>query len=300
MFYLSRRSSLFIKTVATILVFLMCSFNTTAMAPIAVNVSAEKVLNVEESFATVGFVADEAMSSFAVASANQEPEVVLIEKPVLYSDIDYIHNYTVEDCEAFLAVVQDYIATLNVELNTDMYAAEANSLMTAEVERLESISTRIKSNIDRIRTWEAEYPYATEVWSVLHQRGYSDVIVSAIIGNMMVETSGGTLALKPMIYDSTGEYFGLCQWSAYYNPEVINKPMNYQIEYLCNTIEREFNTFGKCYSNGFTYEDFLAMTDPAAAAKAFAAVYERCASWSYSPRMEAADIAYGYFNLDTE
>jgi hypothetical protein len=113
---------------------------------------------------------------------------------------------------------------------------------------------------------------------------------------MMVETSGGTLALKPNIYSPGGSFYGLCQWSLYYRPNVANMSFEDQLVYLLNDLEHEFNTFGSvCYKRGFYYEDFIAMEDPSEAAYAFAKIYERCGSESYGARRTSARKAYDYF-----
>jgi hypothetical protein len=68
-----------------------------------------------------------------------------------------------------------------------------------------------------------------------------------------------------------------------------------QLDYLYSDLEPEFNVFGNCYYRGFTYEEFIKIADPATAALAFAAAYERCGSESYDLREQAAIVAYNYF-----
>ena len=150
----------------------------------------------------------------------------------------------------------------------------------------------------KIKQWEEEFYYATKVWEYLRQKGFSQEVTCAIIGNMMIETSGGSLALEPTIYSPSGNYYGLCQWSKKYYPEAHGLSFEQQLEFLLNNIEWEINTFGKKYKEDFKYEDFLAMTDPAEAALAFAKSYERCGPASYEMRQEAAQVAYDYFDLD--
>lgn len=152
---------------------------------------------------------------------------------------------------------------------------------------------------NKIKRLEEEHYYATKVWEYLRQTGFSQEVTCAIIGNMMIETSGGSLDLNPGIYSPSGNYYGLCQWSKKYYPEAHGLSFEQQLEFLLNSIEWEINTFGKCYKEGFKYEDFLNMTDPAEAALAFAKSYERCSSVSYEMRQEAALKAYNYFDLDS-
>lgn len=149
----------------------------------------------------------------------------------------------------------------------------------------------------KIKQWEEEYYYATKVWEYFRQEGFNQEVTCAIIGNMMIETSGGDLALNPTIYSPSGNYYGLCQWSKEFYPEAHGLSFEQQLDFLINNIELEINTFGNCYREGFKYEDFLTMTDPAEAALAFAKAYERCGPASYEMRQEAAVKAYEYFNL---
>ena len=151
----------------------------------------------------------------------------------------------------------------------------------------------------KIKQFEEEHYYAAKVWEYLRQEGFSQEVTCAIIGNMMIETSGGSLDLKPTIYSPSGNYYGLCQWSKKYYPEAHGLSFEQQLEFLLDNIEWEINTFGKCYKEGFKYEDFLTMTDPAEAALAFAKSYERCGPASYEMRQEAAEVAYEYFNLNS-
>ena len=167
--------------------------------------------------------------------------------------------------------------------------------MVQEQTRLDRVAAFAEADVRQYTQWESDHYYAAKTWQFLMRQGYSEVVASAIIGNMMIETSGGTLNLKPSVYSPGGSFYGLCQWSLYYRPNVANMSFEDQLTYLHNDMEKEFNTFGFCYRSGFTYEDFLAMTDPRQAALAFAKVYERCGSGSYSIRQTAATKAYNYF-----
>lgn len=151
----------------------------------------------------------------------------------------------------------------------------------------------------KIKQFEKEHYYATKVWEYLRQEGFSQEVTCAIIGNMMIETSGGSLDLNPTIYSPSGNYYGLCQWSKKYCPDAQGLSFEDQLDYLVKTMPWEFNTFGKNYKSGFKYEDFLAMTDVEEAALAFAKSYERCSSVSYEMRQEAAVVAYEYFDLNS-
>ena len=150
----------------------------------------------------------------------------------------------------------------------------------------------------KIQKWEEEYFYATNVWKYLRQKNFSQEVTCGIIGNMMVETSGGTLDLKPNTYSPSGNYYGLCQWSQKYYPGTKDLPFEHQLDYLLGSMPWELNTFGKNYKKDFDYEAFLIIEDPAEAALAFAKSYERCGPASYELRQKAALKAYEYFDLE--
>ena len=143
--------------------------------------------------------------------------------------------------------------------------------------------------------WEKEHYYAARIWRHFSNLGFSDAAICGIIGNMMVETSGGSLNLNPTIYDASRSYYGLCQWSLYYRPHVTGMSFERQLDYLASDMPNEFKTFGYKYYSGFNYEAFKNMTSPADAAIAFAKVYERCASGSYNQRIAAANKVFNYF-----
>lgn len=240
-------------------------------------------------------------------SESEEPTVkeanysVIISKkstPIIFRETTYKTTYDKKEYNQLLKEINQNISILNSAASCDGYTDSAEKLMLEETNRLKVLKTRINKNVDKISTWEKDFYYATKTFCYLIEHGYSKTIASAIIGNMMIETSGGSLALNPVIYDDTGDYYGLCQWSLYYRPEVADMPFEAQLEYLLKDIESEFNTFGHCYKTNFSYEDFIKMKDPEEAALAFAKVYERCASFSYDERQSAASKAYEYFTLE--
>lgn len=111
----------------------------------------------------------------------------------------------------------------------------------------------------------------------------------------MAETGGHTMNIQSNIWDSSSGYYGICQWSLEYNPQLSGVDLTTQLEHLVSSMEYEFNTFGKNYKSGFKYADFLQLTDTKEAALAFAKCYERCSSSTYSKRQKNAIKAYEYF-----
>jgi hypothetical protein len=227
---------------------------------------------------------------------KQEP--VLNDIPVLFSDISYITCFDTELGSVNLENTHAALLVLEQAVESGDYTDGAVSKMNKEIIRLSNIISSIEADIERHAKWEQEYYYATNTYKFLRQRGYNHAVTCGIIGNMMIETAGGTLMLNPTIYNPTRSFYGLCQWSLYYRPEVAGISFEEQLEYLDMYMYKEFDTFGFCYKKDFTYEDFLTLEDPAEAALAFAKVYERCASGSYNLRKTAAITAHEYFNYN--
>ena len=145
---------------------------------------------------------------------------------------------------------------------------------------------------------EEKYPVAREVWNYMKNTlGWNDAVCAGVMGNLMVETGGYTLNLKPLRYNNTGNYYGICQWSLRYYPEAAGMSLTQQLNLLKNTVQKEINTFGKCYYSGFNYSKFIALNNAQDAALAFAKCYERCSqsSYNYSKRQQCAIVAYNYF-----
>ena len=150
-------------------------------------------------------------------------ESVLLDEPKLYPEIEYKIFYEVLATEDYLVVVDSAITEITSDIAGGKYTINACNLLEQELSRLTFIKEAMVSDIDHYTAWEDKYYYATKTWLFLKQAGYSDVVASAIIGNMMIETGGRTLYLDPTLYDkATGTYYGLCQWSLKYRPEVRN------------------------------------------------------------------------------
>lgn len=136
-----------------------------------------------------------------------------------------------------------------------------------------------------------EYESAAFIWKYFEDKGYSDCAIAGILGNIMAEVGGQTLYIQYWL--SSSSYYGMCQWSRQYYPEAIGLSLEEQCDFLFNTIENEFDVFG--YIVGLSYEDFIQIENEQTAALAFAKVYERCGSGSYSVRQSNATEAYNYF-----
>lgn len=131
-----------------------------------------------------------------------------------------------------------------------------------------------KSNFDILNEMIAddmktEYEVAGEVYEHLAKNGYSDVAIAAILGNMMNETGGDTLELKPFIFDDTKLHYGLCQWNIRYHPDVNGKNVKEQLLYLTSTIEKTMKQFGG------SFEEFNSLEGAEYAGTYFCKYYER-------------------------
>lgn len=133
---------------------------------------------------------------------------------------------------------------------------------------------------------EPEYPAADYVWQYLQGVGFSDAVCAGIMGNIMAEVGGGTLALRPGAYGEGHSYYGICQWNRWDFPEVQGQDLDYQLNYLAGNIRAQM---------GSTYEEFLQMDDPREAALCFAKNYERCYHGTYGVRQDNAERAYKFF-----
>ena len=227
-----------------------------------------------------------------------EPVKELNNIPLIFNHIEYKAFYDIDLGNSHINEVNNYIQVLTTAIDSEDYTEAAESAMNDELVRLHDIVEAYKLDVLKYSTWESEYYYAAKTYEFFRQNGYSAEVACGIIGNMMIETSGGTLALNPTIYSPSGDFYGLCQWSLYYRPHIADVSFENQLLYLHGDIEGEFKTFGFCYKNNFTYADFLAMNDPGEAAIAFAKVYERCGSSTYNLRANCAKIAYDYFTGD--
>jgi hypothetical protein len=283
-----------IKFIAIILIIL---FLASMLAPVVGSVLSQHVAAVPaDDEAIIEPVTEPAISE----PEPTEPEIVLNDEPVLFPECTYITWYDIDLCNEYINEISLAVDTINTAIESAEYTEDALLKMRLELDRLNSIISYTEADVRHYTTWEEEHYYAAKTWLFFKQQGYSDVVTSAIIGNMMAETGGGTLDLNPTIYGGNGGYYGLCQWSLYYKPIMADMPFEHQLVFLTQDMPIEFKYFGKCYRRGFTYEDFLAMEDPGEAGYVFAVVYERCESSNFSWRRSLAKKAYNYFTSGVE
>lgn len=131
-----------------------------------------------------------------------------------------------------------------------------------------------------------EYPTATAIWLFLKEQGYNDYVAAGILGNIMTEAGGQSLAIN--VSASNGSYYGICQWGTNFPGRYTD--LDGQLNLLMSTIEDEFRYYGT-----MSYENFCALENERDAALVFARSYERCTSASYTQRQNNATTAYNYF-----
>ena len=182
---------------------------------------------------------------------------------------------------------------LNIENpNVALILTEIENAKTRISSYEEIYNTRLAEEEEvRWASKASEYESATYIWRYFKNRGFSDAAVAGILGNIMAEVGGQTLYIQYWL--SSSSYYGMCQWNRGYYPGVVGLDLGGQCDFLMSTIESEFNSYG--YLAGQSYSSFINSSDPQTAAKAFALVYERCGSASYSQRQRNAVIAYDYF-----
>lgn len=227
----------------------------------------------------------------------EESKPTLIDTPITFNDIQYTELYNIEETEKKIEELTACIRQLTEAIDSDLYEFPARYTMQLENSRLLLIEASYQANLETLKVWENEYYYAYRTLDFLTQNGYSREVACGIIGNMMVETSGTSLSLKPTIYSPGRSHYGLCQWYLKYKPFMADMTFEKQLEYLISDIPVEFKTFGRCYKKGFTAEDFLAVTSAEDAAEIFAKVYERPGADTYAKRRQCAAKAYEYFAL---
>ena len=213
-------------------------------------------------------------------------------------------SYTLDDMDVLVELIAEQISSMNAAHQmADAarklgYSEDHVVIVLAKQEYIEANALRktYQTIYDKLlEHWhqkEEEYPTAAYIWNYFKELGYSNQVCAGILGNIMAETGGNTLEIQATI--SGNGYYGMCQWNKAYS-NVWGASLEEQCDYLRDTIEYEFDTFGYAYKRSFDYDSFLELTDIKDAALAFAKCYERCGSGSYYTRQQNAIAAYNYF-----
>ena len=142
-----------------------------------------------------------------ISDAVVPQELPRLASPVLYKEIVYTKPINHADADRQLDLVDFAIGTLEIECESNSYHKSAIRTMRAEIKRLKIIQNSLQVDIAKFTRWESEYSYATKVWYFLRENNYSEEVAAGILGNMMIETSGGSLALNPTIFSLTGRLY---------------------------------------------------------------------------------------------
>ena len=216
--------------------------------------------------------------------STEEPATVVI----LNEEETTTRKYTTKETTNVVTQAKETTTKENKKEEPATIADETTTCL--EVTTMKEPETASPSTND-YNKWQ--YEAAITVWNYLKSLGYNNYICAGIMGNIMSECGGHTLYLEWWLNDNG--YYGICQWSKAYCPEVFGRDLETQLNYLAKTIAGEFNNFGYKYYSGFNYNKFLQLTSIEEAAEAFAACYERCATWTYSSRVSNGYKAYQYF-----
>lgn len=253
------------------------------------------------------------LSAGAISAINGENEITVEkhEAPIVLSPSETVRVETrdKQELEALIASTNEKLQAaqailescevLGYEEDNPVVVLANQEVANAETELAyyQGILDEVLVEVRAAQSME-EYPVATTIWIYLTETmGYSDKVAAGIMGNLMAEVGGQTLNIQPGLYGhgTNKGYYGICQWSAKYYPAVQGKDLTYQLSFLNDTVQGQFKTYGRLYQSGFTYADFCALEDEQAAALAFAKIYERCGSGSYSVRQRNATKALEYY-----
>lgn len=180
-------------------------------------------------------------------------------------------------------------------IENNLKEPEINIYYSSELHSLTIPKAESESVIEARESYITSYPTAVTIYTFLScAMQLSDPVCAGILGNMMAETGGQTLDIQ---WDIGTDYYGICQWSIYYNPDIVNANLDDQLNYLNRTINGEFAIFGYKYKEDFDYIDFKMIDDCREAALAFAQVYERCYHEYYEVRQDNAEIAYEFIKV---
>jgi hypothetical protein len=257
----------------------------------------------------------EPMESIGPTSLTTPPIPDSVIDNALQLKFEYIPGLSKDDNVKYRIEITKHIVSLwkvlaDMDWRAENYCEASNKILN-EIERLNELDRLYRADYEEIirleqeelakwQNHQEEYPVATEVWLFLkNEMGYSDAVCAGIIGNMMAECGGQTLKLKWNAVNKKSGCYGLCQWHPKYYPELQNTGLSEQLEHMKTSLPKVLSRYlSICYKKGFTYEDFLALEDPAEVAYAFCLAYERPGPGSYNQRMKNAEKAYEYFVLN--
>ena len=124
---------------------------------------------------------------------------------------------------------------LKMKLNAAHQMAEAGRVLGYDEYHEVILLAKEEWNYYNDLKMQSQYYDAIVIWEALKREGFSDAAAAGILGNIMAEVGGQTLKLN--VTTGNSSYYGICQWSTKYFPEVKNTDLNSQINYLLNNME---------------------------------------------------------------
>ena len=118
-----------------------------------------------------------------------------VSEKLIYIDSNNIEEIKelLSQCEQLRLKSLKILQNIDIEEHPDFKIANEN--LNTAIELINRYTNKIEELINLEKAKE-EYPIATEVWNYLkNELEYSDIISSAIMGNIMVEVGGGELDL---------------------------------------------------------------------------------------------------------
>lgn len=220
--------------------------------------------------------------------------VILIECDQKYSNKD---NITVKDNQ----ITTETSVNINnkikicIENKSQDYTTDTDNYTETEIKEIVNkdifeVNHIRKEKLKLNKFWNDrfnEYYDATYIYKYFKDLGYNDYVCSSILGNIMNECGCNSFNLNVNWY-SNG-FYGICMWYYEYSPNVIGKDLEYQCEYLADTMKDRIESYG------FSYDEFLSSNDLDRVTLIFAIGYERCSSESYRIKQLNAEKAYNYF-----
>lgn len=213
---------------------------------------------------------------------------------VIVTTILTVINYKPPTEASLIEPTTAIIETAPIETPVETTTIETTPI-TEQIPVTEPIpETTVKDIWDERRE---EYPIATEVWLYMkNEFGWSDIVCAGIMGNLMRETGGDTLYLKPESNDEMG--FGLVQWIGQRRKDIFSKygdmpSIAEQLEFMKDEL---YGTKGVVQQVTDQQRDMIFNAKTAAkSAEEFARWFERPASTNYTNRKNNAAKAYEYF-----
>lgn len=251
--------------------------------------------------------ADNVVIQETIVEETQAPteNEVETEPPIIieYRRYFYISNLGEADLYTTIEEITDYINYL------ESFSIDSITLFN-EIETMNDLLDQYSLDLEIVimerqhfEQCAEQYPEATQIWFYMKENfGWSDIVCAGIMGNIMAEIGGGSpegalgFGDKWKIDKASG--MGMFQWTAGRRKEIKtiygNAPtIEQQLDFMYNELYGSNGVTKQVKSNEL--EAILNADTPEKVAANFAQYFERCASFSYTPRKNYARFAYDYF-----